>query len=246
MRGTVPYAFIFKKGKGVLQEAIGENINSVFELNQEVTINSKSGFFNSKLIGPSEYWDNLLWSEEITGDTAEYSYLIVHKLNYDLTKDIIIDTLRNEYELDLSGIDAEEFPYIQLSFFAFDRYKRDPPNINYWRVFGRGYPDAVLKKNEDSISSIDTLDHGEDFVFSASVYNNSSVDMDSILVEYKISSEEKDTTIYRRYPPLIAYATIDLDFKCHHTSENESKALHNFFYYIAFCHRFRMDALCLF
>ncbi len=211
-RGTVPYVFIFKKGKGLLQEEIGENIYTTFELNQEVTINSKHGLFKSTNIGPSSDWDKLSWSEGTKNDSSEYSYLIVHKLNKDFSKDIIIDTLRNEYELDLKGINAEEFPYIKLYFYAFDRIEKDPQNINYWRVFYKGFPDAVLEKNSNSQMSQDTLKYGEDFVFNASIYNNSSIEMDSILVKYKITNNDKDLVFYKRYAPLEPYSKNDIEY----------------------------------
>ncbi len=211
-RGTVPYVLVFKKGQGMLQEEIGETIESKFEIVQDVIMNSKSGNFNSSLIGPANLWDRLIWNQEITGDTAEFSYLIVHKLNEDLTKDIVIDTLINDYELNLTGIDAKEYPYLKLYYYANDKYKRDPPNINFWRVFYRSYPDLVLNRFDETLLPNDTIVQGDTFKFKSSIYNNSSTGMDSILVKYEIYNNEKEVHFYKRYAPLKPFETEEIAF----------------------------------
>ncbi len=212
-KGTVPYVLVFKKGQGILQEKIGETIDSKFEIVQDVIMNSKYGNFNSSLIGPSTFWDKLKWSQEITGDTAEFSYLIVHKLSEDLTKDIIIDTLINDYELDLTGINAKEYPYLKLYYYANDKYKRDPPNINFWRVFYKSYPDLVLNRFDESFLPNDTIVQGDTFEFKSSIYNNSSTGMDSILVKYEIYNDEKEVHFYKRYAPLNPFETEEISFE---------------------------------
>ncbi len=212
-RGTVPYVLVFKKGKGILQEEIGETIESKFEIVQDVIMNSKYGNFNSSLIGPSNLWDRLIWSQETTGDTAEFSYLIVHKLNEDSTKDIIIDTLINDYKLDLAGIDAKEFPYLKLYYYANDKFKRDPPNINFWRVFYRSYPDLVLNRFDETELPNDTIVQGDTFDFKSTIYNNSSSGMDSILVRYEIYNDKKEVHFYKRYAPLKPFETEEISFE---------------------------------
>lgn len=241
-KGTVPYVLIFKKGYGVLKERIGKTIDEVFEVEQDVTINLSSGRFISKFIGPAKEWDQFVWNVENTGDSTEYYYVKVHKFDKDQNQDIIVDSLTFNQPLDLSGIDAKKFPYLKLEFFAYDRFKRDPPKINYWRVFYKGFPDAVLVNNDEAYFYKDTMEFGDEFKFKTYVYNNTSIDMDSLLVEYKIKKQNnQEVVVTKRYPPLLAdtsyfisfeYPTNDLqginEFSVHINANNEQQEKYYF------------------
>ena len=213
-KGTVPYVFIFKKGDGVIGERIGKTINDVFELETEVSINEPRGKFFSTIIGPARKWDKFLWNEEYTGDTTEYSYVKVHKLGNDLFEDKVVDSLNKNYELDLTGIDPVEYPYLKLEFFAYDRFKRDPPKINYWRVLYDGYPDAALYNKDDGYFYKDTLEYGDKFKFKTYILNNTNIDMDSLDVRFKIKkSNNEEIIITKKYPKLLKYSSYSVEFE---------------------------------
>ncbi len=213
-KGTVPYVFIFKKGGEVIGERIGKTINDVFELETEVLLNDSKGKFFSTVIGPAKKWDKFLWNEEYTGDTTEYSYVRVHKLSNDLFKDIVVDSLNKNYELDLSSIDPVEYPFLKLEFFAFDRFKRDPPKINYWRVLYDGYPDAALYNKDDGYFYKDTLEYGDKFKFKTYILNNTNIDMDSLDVRFKIKkSNNEEIIITKKYPKLLKYSSYSVEFE---------------------------------
>ena len=213
-KGTVPYVFIFKKGDGVIGERIGKTINDVFELETEVAINEPRGKFFSTVIGPVKKWDKFLWNEEYTGDTTEYSYVKVHKLSRDLFNDIVVDSLNKNYELDLANIDPVEFPYIKLEFFAYDRFKRDPPKINYWRVLYEGYPDAILYNKDDGYFYDDTLEYGDKFKIKTYLLNNTDIDMDSLDVRFKIKkNNNEEIIITKKYPKLLKHSSYSVEFE---------------------------------
>lgn len=212
-RGTVPYILIFKKGKGVIFEKIGETIDDVFEVSQNVSINNKKGFFISKEIGPAMEWNNVLWQESNKDENDIDSYVVVYKLDANKNK-TIVDTMRSTYNLDISSINAQEFPYLQLKFYAEDKIKRDPPKIDYWRVLYKEYPDAILLKNSSSYFLSDTLGYGDQLKFKSSIYNNTGTDMESIIVEYKIKQQNKKVLTYTEtYPQLLANSSYDIDFE---------------------------------
>ncbi len=213
-KGTVPYVFIFKKGGKVIGERIGKTINDVFELETEVSLNEPKGKFFSTVIGPVKKWDKFLWNEEYTGDTTEYSYVKVHKLSNDLFEDIAVDSLNKNYELDLSSIDPVEYPYLKLEFFAYDRFKRDPPKINYWRVLYEGYPDAALYNKDDGYFYNDTLEYGDKFKFKTYILNNTNIDMDSLDVRFKIKkNNNEEIIITKKYPKLLKYSSYSVEFE---------------------------------
>jgi len=214
-KGTVPYVFIFKKGKGVLQERIGKTINDRFELEQDVTLNYPYGKFYSKIIGPATDWKTFRWDIEETGDTTEYSFIKVHKLSKDFKQDIIVDSISvYQDDLDLSSINAEEFPYLKLEFYAFDKFNRDPPNINYWRVMYNGLPDAALINDDKAYFYKDTLDFGDMFKFRTTVFNTTNVDMDSLLVKFRIKKQNnEEITVIKKYAKLLGNSNYYIEFE---------------------------------
>ena len=212
-RGTVPYILIFKKGAGVIQEKIGQTIDEVFEITQNVTINKKNGYFTSKIIGPAKEWNTVLWQESNKDENDIESYIEVYKIDKNNNK-ILINTLNSVYNLDISNIDAQQFPYLQLKYYAIDKIKRDPPHLDFWRVLYKDYPDAILKGNAGSYFQSDTLDYGEILKFKTGIFNSSNTDMESILVKYKIKKQNNEELVYtQRYPPLLAKSSYDISFE---------------------------------
>jgi hypothetical protein len=211
-KGTVPYIFVFKKGKGIIQEEIGETIDDQIQVERSVSINKLSGKFKSKIIGPAKSWDKVLWQESNKDQYDVESYIIVRKLNEN-NNSVIVDTLNSVYDLDISNIDATNFPYLQLEFYAYDKIYRDPPTIDFWRVLYEGYPDAVLVNDSESYFLSDTLETSDKLRFKTTIYNNTSVDMDPILVKYTIT-KQNDEKIEKseRYPSLLANSSYTIDF----------------------------------
>ena len=121
--------------------------------------------------------------------------------------------VKNE-ELDLSSINPEDFPYLKLEFFAYDRFKRDPPAINFWRVLYQGYPDAVLFNKNDGYFYKDTLDYGDNFRFKTYLLNNTNIDMDSLVVRFKIKkSNNEEIIVSKKYPPLLKNSNYPIEFE---------------------------------
>jgi len=212
-KGTVPYIFVFKKGKGIIQEEIGETIDEIIEVEKSVPINKLSGKFKSQIIGPAKSWDKVLWQESNKNEYDVESYIIVYKLDENKNP-TIVDTLDSVYDLDISNINATEYPYIQLEFYAYDKIYRDPPKIDYWRVLFEGYPDAVLVNDSESFFIGDTLEASDKLQFKTTIYNNTSVDMDAILVKYTITKENNEKIENsERYPSLLANSSYTIEYQ---------------------------------
>jgi len=216
VKGTVPYIFIFKKGYGVLYERIGKTIDDVFSVEQPVTINEPRGKLLSKIIGPAKEWRNVLWKEtwvKEPGDTLDYySYLKVYKIANN-KEEVLVDSLNSEYELDISTINTEKYPFLKFEYFAYDRKDRRPPILNYWRVHYEGYADAILVNNDESYFYKDTLDYGDIFKFKTKVYNNTLIDMDSLLVRFKIKKQNNEEIIVdKKYGKLLGNKDYYIDF----------------------------------
>jgi len=213
-KGTVPYIFIFKKGKGPITELIGKNFDDEIKASTLVTINKQSGKLISAPIGPAQEWEFLLW-KDIALTENDKSYVKVYKQNEDVSERILVDSLNSVFNLDLSTIDPIQHPYLQLEYFASDdEFDRDPPKFNHWRVHYKGLPDVALLWDEYTLFHKDTLGLGESFIFKGTALNNSSVDMDSLLVKYTVrKANNTEVAYYKKYKPLTATDTVRISFE---------------------------------
>ncbi|MEZ4907360.1 MAG: C25 family cysteine peptidase [Saprospiraceae bacterium] len=214
-RGTVPYLFIFKKGSNsVIFEDIGKTANSTIETSILVPERYYDGSSYSTIIGPAKNWNKVLWKEQNKLEGQE-SFVKITKLNSDLTQQIIVDSLENNYEYDITSIDADQYPYLKLDLNMSDlETRRTTPDFDFWRVLYEGYPDAVLIHDDNAYFYNDTLDLGDNFKFKTTVYNSSQIDMDSLLVKYKIKKEDnEEIVVLKRYKPLLAGSSYEISFE---------------------------------
>ena len=212
-KGTVPYVFVFKKGKGVIYEQIGKTINDVFSIDIPVKVLKTSGAFKSTMIGPVKKWNKLLWKESKKTDN-DLSILKLYKFNINMEPDTIDEEINSLYEYDLSNINSNEYPYLKIELNSQDGVDRSPVNIDFWRVLYQDLPDAILVNNDEAYFYKDTLDFGDTFKFKTKVYNNSLADLDSLTVRYKIKKQNNEEIVVdKKYAPLKAGAFYYIDFE---------------------------------
>ena len=104
---------------------------------------------------------------------------------------------------DLSGIIAEEYPYIRLEYLVEDRDQRTPANLLFWRVYFEDIPEAAVNPNHFYVFNRDTLQQGEALTLDLAIENISDNDMDSLLVHYSITDTKNNLVRQeRRLEPL--------------------------------------------
>jgi len=213
LQGSLPYVYIFQKGKGAIEEKIGENFDDIVEASHVTTLNQQNGKLLSTVIGPVKDWNKVLWEEQKTS-ANDYSFLKVFKADQSLSSFQIVDTLNEKFELDISTINAQEYPYLKLEYEAQDdEFNRDLPDFNFWRVLYSELPDAVLLMDEYSLFQSDTLNFGGQFSFKATALNNSNQDMDSLDVRFIIKKTDNSEAVFnKKYKPLLAHDTIHVAF----------------------------------
>jgi len=220
-RGTVPYLFVFKKGKGPIVEKIGKTASSSINAIVDIQERNSNGVLNSTIIGPVKKWDKLIWKES-NKEASDITKIKLYGINNQFNEFMLIDSLISIYEYDLSDINSEEFPFIQIELsMSDDDDKRTPPTFNFWRVLFQDLPDAVLVNNDEAYFYKDTMYFGDKLKFKTKVYNNSLADLDSLPVRYKIKKQNNEEIVVdKKYAPLPAGSFYYIDFE-HSTNELE-------------------------
>ncbi|MFZ4543067.1 MAG: C25 family cysteine peptidase [Saprospiraceae bacterium] len=212
--GSVPYIFMYKKDdptfKPIEEKADSANQQSIAaEINMK--INWINGKVNTKNIGPASSWSKVFWkTAEIEGN--DQTLLSIYG-NTKKGKDTLLFKNISAPATDISGIDAKTFPNLKLEWFSADTTNRTAPQLKYWRVTHKGVPEAVLTPNQNFSFFADTLVMGQTLKLSFAARNISDYKMDSLLIMYKIKSENNTAfTRYQRVKPLLANDSLNTSF----------------------------------
>jgi len=212
---AVPYILIFKKDDPSFTpiEVVATTAATRIETAFKIVGRWHEGEIGSTTIGPAQSWDKLLWNiDEI--NLAEDKYqLDISGCDEDGTETVLFENV-DEFEFDLSSVDAEQFPYLKLNLFSTDSTSRTAPQMEYWRILFSGVPEAILDVNQKLVYDSDSMGMGDLFKFQTVATNVTDVDMDSLSVEYTITDSQNKVTVFSdRLAPLKANESLDLDFQ---------------------------------
>ena len=207
--GPRPYAFFYKKGfpdqiggESMLPE--GEIIESVYTASALYD----EGSVLSLPIGPASQWTSFEWDTKEVPEEYERTSVNIYGLKNDGTRDTLFAEV-NLPETDLSSVEANVYPELQLEWFSRDSVLRSSPQLDNWRILYRGLPEAALNPQIAFEISQDTVEQGQDFNFKIGVENIGLYDMDSLLVNFQARDVNNTAENYSpRYAPLAAGDTL--------------------------------------
>ncbi|MBL7813557.1 MAG: hypothetical protein JNL70_01035 [Saprospiraceae bacterium] len=202
--GNKPYSFAFQKNRRPLAENIGQIYTDGAPISFSMLNNWYEGKMQSKPIGPAKEWQAL----DIKY-TAEQSSPTIDSLYFDLIgisnagKDSLLIANTTNAKTLLNTIDAKQFPYLKLRFYGYDKTLRTAPQVNYWRIFYKGFTELAVNPNSKYSIYSDTLQQGDNFKIDLNVENISDVDADSVLVKWTIrDAANVETSVFNKYAPL--------------------------------------------
>ncbi len=212
--GPVPYVFAYIKGDDptVASEYKAANVEEDFSVLIHAEGLHSSGNVYSTVIGPAQKWSTFEWNIVNENNVDDiYSYNIVG-IKEDGQKDTLV--LNETIDLyDLSSIDGNVYPYLQLVFNSSDASSFTSAHIDFWRVYYKEVPESVLNPNVNFSFESDTLFRGRDFKLNIQVDNITNQSMDSLLVMYTIVDNQNNAiTELKKYPPLLANDHLTLDY----------------------------------
>lgn len=206
--GSKPYGIMYKEGfPGLIADSEFIVMDSLGKSDKSLALFTKweEGSIFSPPVGPTKGWNQLSWeADKSIGDRL---YANVFGIEKDGQKRLI-ETQISEGDFDLSNINSEEYPFLQLEFFSSDSTSRTPAHLKYWRVTHDEVPEMAVNPQVNFAISGDTVRLGEDFEFSIGLENISETDMDSLLVQFKLTDDRNNITFTeQRIEPLPAGQT---------------------------------------
>lgn len=158
------------------------------------------GTMASPLIGPAQSWEKLDWSatpiDIVSTDSISVDIWGVDELG---EKELLYTNIKTD-TLDLTAIDPEQHPYLQLVLNSEDEYNFTPAQLDYWRVYGEMNQDVSLTVNHNYILQYDSVTNQQNIVINLAVRNMGHSNIDSAEVEFMLvgadTLSQSLTTIY--------------------------------------------------
>lgn len=199
-----PYILFGQKGAGVgtAQEIISPSVSAPtsrkISLDTGIDFFAEEGKIISTVIGPASSWQSLHHTiVQETNDAVELD-LIGTDLNGVSTT---LQANITNTSLDLTSIDANQYPFLQLELTLKDDVDLTPAQLNNWFILYQGVAEGFLNKETIGIENYQISDkqEGETFDLEFAFENIQNVNYlaDSLEVEYKIINQTQANTVTR-------------------------------------------------
>lgn len=201
---ALPYGFIYQKSISPLAEGIAEDRFSSIEVKEAVPGFWFEGSFKSDFIGPAKNWDEVSWSlDESSLMNLDTTFIRVFGYGNSQNNETLLFDNVEEKIMDLKGIDASQYPYLKVEFYANDYADVSPGQIESLRVYYEGYGDVALNTTQNYSFYADSLQQGDDLKLVYDISNFSSKPVGSIKAEYRIIDNNNDViTVVNDIPEL--------------------------------------------
>lgn len=183
------YAIAFKKGNpgyAYFSEEVGMDKDAVAAAYTAAEKAWDRGTMTSPLIGPAQSWSTVEWSaSQIETPGYDSVSIDVWGVNQYGEKQLLFGRTTATI-LDLSTVDAQQYPYVQLRLNNKDEWNATPAQLDYWRVYGEMNVDGALTIEDDYSIEYDTAASVQNVVVDLAVWNMGEALMDSSELEFVV------------------------------------------------------------
>ena len=213
--GSVPYVFVYQKGRGPLAEAIATDQQSSAEVLLPLQENRSQGIYTAAPVGPALDWRDMtirFRNDQIGAADSCYFYLYGQTESGQRT---LLDQgpldIANQrtFRYDLSAYSAQDYPYLVPSFELYDEADRSVASVDEIYVdYTR--PGDVAVSPTIAFSVPENLAQGQASELRVGYENLSRTGMDSLLVALIVINDRNEVTELRQRQPPIAGGSSDV------------------------------------
>lgn len=203
------WLFIGSKGLkpgSAFDEQVTSDQDSLLLTSTTFTVTKYNGSMGSQIIGPSKKWRQLsISTDRFNSERAsvDNSYSIVG-IRLDGSKEELVSNFKQN-SLDLSFIDAKEFPYLQMELKTSNQYSYLPAQPRRWIVNYDYLPEGLVNSQLAFKFNSDTIQKGQVLDFEIGYQNISTLSLDDIVVNFRIIDKDRQE-MYQDYDTLKALA----------------------------------------
>ncbi|MEP7233114.1 MAG: C25 family cysteine peptidase [Ginsengibacter sp.] len=210
------FIFTYQKNNPAFQPefVFSQGLYDKIELSKNLITADSLGYITSPKFGPAILWKQMHWRgaslEPNSPDNPKVQIIGVDTLGNQSTLFTVDKTMQ---DVDISSVNAKQYPYIQLKMRNADSIKYTPYQLSYWRLNYDAAPEGALTPSLFFLSK-DTLQQGEIFHFGIAFQNISLPAFDSVKIKLAIIDANNVTHLIQlpRAKPLISGDTIILKY----------------------------------
>ena len=195
----LPILFIASKDKKGIWEVhdqkIGRLATDVLTSSYSFTSPDNSGSVIYPIVGPAKEWGSVKWKALNKGITqGDQLNTKVYGIKQDRSESFLFETSSIEIDSLISGINANEFPYLKIMSSISDSIYHTPWQQRFLQVNYKTVPEGAIVPT--AITSFkDTVETGEKIRLSTGFRNISDVAFDSVKVVMTVTDETNQTRI---------------------------------------------------
>ena len=180
-----PRAFNFIYRKGVTSftpvSKFSEGINDKIQLDVSGPAFRANGIITSPTFGPAKAWNYFRWrGKSLETPTADSINFNIIGVTFAGVETVLMTVDSTMHDVDISSINAVQYPFIKITMKNTDRKNSTPYIINYLRLNYVAVPEGAVAPNI-KYTMKDTVEIGEPINFSVAFKNISQVKFDSLM-----------------------------------------------------------------
>lgn len=208
-----PFVFFTQKGNPLFEtQQIIKDRSETIEVEFTYAGTWNQGNLQSPVIGPALKWNTIdhSWSSLDQPITDEVDFSL-YGYNQEGLKVKLYDKVPKD--ANISFVDADQYPYLQLGMDAKDELNSTSPQLDYWRIIYVDVAEGAINPLKHLVKSNDTIPMGSSFKAEVAFENITDIDMDSILVKFTVKDANNSLqTFYKRFAPLPGREYLVIDF----------------------------------
>lgn len=191
---SVPFIFFRKMGDDASTvEIYGQDIDDVIELQADLSGSIGLAQMNASQSSQALNWNSVHWD---WGTESPDSLKIQVNGWTNNSQEVLLDSFtQNSGSWNDPQINETLYPRLSLSAELKDEEELSPPQPRSWHILHDPVPEAALNAQLGFYLSADTVMEGEEIEFAIAIENISEVNMDSLLVSYRIEDSNNEFQI---------------------------------------------------
>ena len=187
------WAFVYQKNNSAFKPVTIVTTGLTDQANYTTTLPTPDslGYITSPQFGPATAWHTLEWKgQTIDPGAGDNVHIDLFGINNAGQSTYLRTIPMNQLSTDISGVNANTYPYLQLKMRNADSVYNTPYQLKYWRLFYDPVPEGAIAANVYYKSDKDTLNKGLDYFFAIAFKNISNTKFaDSIKVNYTLTDK---------------------------------------------------------
>ena len=191
-KGGLPYVFSYIEGKGLFEEQIADSQEEEIIVKMLIKGLWFEGSILSTQVGPALEWEGMSWSEQLTENPEnDQTFLTIYLIDNSGNETLYLDSITQK-SVDLTGIDANQYPYLRFRFNSQDETDLTSANLISWNTIYKGLGDLAISNTPNLFVHKDTLQEGDPFRFTLPVTNYLNSDFSGIKALVSIKDKENN------------------------------------------------------